>query len=408
MNYMKKWWQGYKTYVAEVTLGSVEITRKDIDYWRNRLYKNFIMYSLPVSLIALTPAIPMGLMAGDGYLIGFDICIVILIGCIGLNPRLSLIVRKSIVSLLIYLYAIVTIANLGSFGPGVLYLLATTVFTTLILSTRLGYISVFLHLLTSIGFAVVIHAHLFVTPLIQQYTLGSWIAFSSNLIVLGIICVVLISKMINGLEGTLNQEMILQMKQKESENHYKSLFVQNPSPMWVVDRDSQRFLQVNETAIDNYGYSKEEFLEMSVQNLRLPGDKTDFADLFKLGKRYHYVTRHVYKNKQIIDIEMRCNSITVGHKQAILAIGQDVTDQQKHIKAIEEQNLKLRKIAAIQSHEVRAPLARIMGLVNLLKLNKNDKPDPAILQHLESSAQDFDSIIQNITDHTGLFDYKSA
>lgn len=75
----------------------------------------------------------------------------------------------------------------------------------------------------------------------------------------------------------------------------------------------------------------------------------------------------------------------------------DITRQKNHIREIEEQNRKLNEIAWIQSHEVRAPLARLMGLVNLL----NDRMDrdlelPDILKKIGNNAQELDNHIRNI------------
>lgn len=75
----------------------------------------------------------------------------------------------------------------------------------------------------------------------------------------------------------------------------------------------------------------------------------------------------------------------------------DITRQKNHIREIEDQNRKLTEIAWIQSHEVRAPLARLMGLVNLL----NDRMDrelelPDILNRIGNNAQELDNHIRNI------------
>ncbi|MFC0609033.1 PAS domain-containing sensor histidine kinase [Rufibacter quisquiliarum] len=52
------------------------------------------------------------------------------------------------------------------------------------------------------------------------------------------------------------------------ENYYKLLFENNPLPMWVFDTDSLRFLMVNNSAVSLYGYSKEEFLKMTIKDIR--------------------------------------------------------------------------------------------------------------------------------------------
>src|SRR5258705_3959908 len=59
---------------------------------------------------------------------------------------------------------------------------------------------------------------------------------------------------------------------KASESRYRELFESNPLPMWVYDLETLAFLQVNAAAINHYGYSREEFLGMSIKDIRPPED----------------------------------------------------------------------------------------------------------------------------------------
>lgn len=411
-------WTAYKNFVDEAIEGKENAKIKDISYWRARLFKNFILYVLPVSLIALTPAVYFGLKAGHAFIIGFDVLIFFLLAFVSLNKSISLNFRKSFVASLFYILSVVLIAVLGSFGPGVLYLMSSSVLYTLIFSIRIGYLSVLFHLITSVFFAFVIKFRLFETPLAEQYDLGSWIAFSSNVVFLSLLSVVMISKFLTGLENTIVKELRLHaalekesaeradlnMKLRESKGHYKSIFIQNPSPMWVIDAESLRFLQVNDAAVEAYKYSKEDFLTMGIQDLRLASDldriNAEFKTLYNSGKKHHYYTRHVTKDKQIFDVEVRCNTIMLHGKQAVLAIGRDITDTRNYIEAIEAQNKKLQDIAYIQSHVVRAPLASIMGLVNLIKMDLDKNPDPELVERLAKAAAEFDDTIKEIINNT--------
>src|SRR3977135_4443762 len=53
-----------------------------------------------------------------------------------------------------------------------------------------------------------------------------------------------------------------------SEEKYRLIFYFNPLPMWIYDAETLRFLEVNEAAIRNYGYSQEEFEKMTIENIR--------------------------------------------------------------------------------------------------------------------------------------------
>jgi YesN/AraC family two-component response regulator len=82
-------------------------------------------------------------------------------------------------------------------------------------------------------------------------------------------------------------------------------------------------------------------------------------------------------------------------KKAILAL-------ENYIKVIEEQNEKLRKISWHQSHVIRAPLARLMGLVDMLKDANNDENEKQkMLEYLSVTADELDKVIMNISDLSG-------
>ena len=73
----------------------------------------------------------------------------------------------------------------------------------------------------------------------------------------------------------------------------------------------------------------------------------------------------------------------------------DITEQQEYLQKIEDQNERLREIAWIQSHQVRAPLASILGLVQLCKLD--DSSNAEVIPMLKKSADALDRVIQDIT-----------
>ena len=84
-----------------------------------------------------------------------------------------------------------------------------------------------------------------------------------------------------------------------------------------------------------------------------------------------------------------------------VSIGHDVTERMKYVEAIELQNEKLQNIAWIQSHVVRAPLARLMGLVDLVKNYENSQSEKEmLLGHILTSANELDGIIRNISNET--------
>src|SRR5690348_11592344 len=59
---------------------------------------------------------------------------------------------------------------------------------------------------------------------------------------------------------------------EQAEARYRLLFEKSPVPMWVFDRDTLAFLEVNDAAVQHYGWSREEFLRMTIRDIRRSDD----------------------------------------------------------------------------------------------------------------------------------------
>jgi signal transduction histidine kinase len=115
------------------------------------------------------------------------------------------------------------------------------------------------------------------------------------------------------------------------------------------------------------------------------------------------IYKHLKKNGEIIQVDIQANFIQYKGKNAKVTIATDVTEKLNYIKEIEQQNEKLREISWIQSHIVRAPLARLMGLVGLIKDVGSDCEDnQKMLEYILISARELDDVIKEITDITRI------
>lgn len=117
---------------------------------------------------------------------------------------------------------------------------------------------------------------------------------------------------------------------RASEERYRVLFERNPIPMWVYDRSAWRFLQVNEAAIQHYGYSREEFLALSVLDLRPQEDvplllkvREDMTNAAPLARG---TWRHRKKDGSIIFVEVVTQPIKYAGKDARIAQALDITE----------------------------------------------------------------------------------
>jgi len=185
---------------------------------------------------------------------------------------------------------------------------------------------------------------------------------------------------------------------KESEQRYFDLFELSPQPMFVYSSESLNILDVNQAAIEHYGYSRNEFLELKVENITSLECNNDLK-INSLTKevRNAFICKHKTKNGRVLTIDVRSNEIEYKNQKAIVILANDITENLRHTEAIERQNQILKEITWTQSHVVRAPLARLMGLVEILSTEKNSESEKKeILGCLLKSAQDLDEIITDI------------
>jgi len=115
---------------------------------------------------------------------------------------------------------------------------------------------------------------------------------------------------------------------KESEALYKNLFNRAPFPKAIVDKATLRFLQVNQTAVRLYGYSRKEFSNLTAFDLRLPDDREKVRSQLELG-RYtddKSIRAHRKKNGEMIFVEPHFSEISYKGRPALLVTLNDVTE----------------------------------------------------------------------------------
>jgi PAS domain S-box-containing protein len=330
--------------------------------------------------------------------------------------------------------------------------------------------------------------------------------------------------------ASILQNHIAEETLRISEEKYRDLFYLHPLPLWLYDIQTYRFLDVNEAAIRHYGYTKEEFLRMTIKDIRPAEDVDELvkhlsASAFN-GAYASGTFRHRKKGGELINVEVRSNNVNFNGQRARLIIStditekvelertinrsekrfkamvqegsdlinildtqgayiyaspasasmigkqpeevigshaihfiheddqemigkllssilttrriqtppyrfrlpsgeyrwlqslgtnllddpavrgivvnsKDITDSVNYIHAIEQQNTRLREIAWTQSHVVRAPLSRLMGLIEVINLQPENKEfHLEMLNHVLHSAHELDGVIKTIVRNT--------
>lgn len=175
------------------------------------------------------------------------------------------------------------------------------------------------------------------------------------LIILAIVLIIPIVKLNvkanEQLQASLNEIKKAEQAIKSSEQKYRHLFESNPLPMYIFDVETLRFLEVNERAVQYYGFSREEFANMSILEIRperekgrvqnvIPGIK-DNDQMQIMGKWVHQK-----KNGEEMIVEIITHKIEYQNREALLVLSNDVTKNVRlQQQLLEEKIAKQREIA---------------------------------------------------------------
>jgi two-component system cell cycle sensor histidine kinase/response regulator CckA len=138
---------------------------------------------------------------------------------------------------------------------------------------------------------------------------------------------------------------------RHSEEQYRLLFDTNPQPMWVYDGDSLRFLAVNDAAIRHYGYSREEFLSMTLRDIGPPDEIAAFDEQVRRRRGWPErkpfnllrAWKHRRKDGSMVEVEVSVSAIRFEERDAWLALAIDVTEK----KRLEAQLLQAQKMESV-------------------------------------------------------------
>jgi two-component system cell cycle sensor histidine kinase/response regulator CckA len=158
---------------------------------------------------------------------------------------------------------------------------------------------------------------------------------------------------------------------RTSEAQYRALFEQSPFPKFLYDHETLRFLAVNDAAILNYGYSRYEFLQMTLPDIRPPEDVPAFLATFGAkgsGTTRPGLCRHRKKDGSIIDVDITIHRFLLGSRPCGISVALDVTERNR----MEAQLRQAQKMEAIGSlaggvaHDFNNLLSIILSYSHLL------------------------------------------
>lgn len=162
---------------------------------------------------------------------------------------------------------------------------------------------------------------------------------------------------------------------KDSENKFRLLFDENPQPMWVYDTETLKFLEINQAAIEHYGYSREEFLSMTVEDIHhIENNLALFNDSKQSGLSINSAGewRHIKKNGEVIDVKISSRGLVLNNRETRHVVIQDITERKIAERALHD---KMEELMRFHSLTVDRELTMIELKKEINKmLEENGKP----------------------------------
>lgn len=208
---------------------------------------------------------------------------------------------------------------------------------------------------------------------------------------------------------------------KRREASFRMLFESNPVPMWVYERGSLRFLAVNRAALLHLGYTAEQFLGMTLLDVK-PEAEREAAKMRAASMEEFYAidgARYLKADGSEIQVELYCRALTYeGHAARMVSLI-DITERKRaeveraaaiaeaerlriQEKAAEEASRAKSAFLAVMSHEIRTPMNAVLGLTSTLLESELPDEHRKSLTAIHDAGDSLLDILNDILDYSKL------
>lgn len=179
---------------------------------------------------------------------------------------------------------------------------------------------------------------------------------------------------------------------------HMNLFNNNPNVLFICEANTLKIIDINDAAIEKYGYSRNEFVNLTIHDITVEayqndiyGNYLDSDPFFSHSKTW----KHKTKKGNTISMRLFSHDIFINKKKSVFVLATDISE-------ILEKNAQMQLLAFRNSHEVRKPVANILGLISLLDKSDFNASNKELIKYIEDSATELDSIIRQIAKDASL------
>ena len=173
-------------------------------------------------------------------------------------------------------------------------------------------------------------------------------------------------------------------ERRASEARYRLLFARHPHPLWLFDRETLRFLDVNEAAVRDYGYSREEFLGMTIEAIRPSDDVPALHDRLHTGQpglQAPTLWRHRKKDGTLISVQITSHDLDIHGRPTRLVSAIDVTARKRAEDALKARERQQGAVALLGQLAIEATdLTTLMTAAASLVSETLDVPYTNVLE----------------------------
>jgi PAS domain S-box-containing protein len=208
-----------------------------------------------------------------------------------------------------------------------------------------------------------------------------------------------------GANAALRSEIAERKKAEEeisaAAERYRIVFYSNPLPMYIYDAESLEILEVNEAATEHYGYTRDEFLKLTIKEIRSAEELPALMEAMAkspVERTRLRLMRHRKKNGELMEIELFSHDLIFADRQARLVIANDVTDKRR-IEANQLRSQRLESLGTLAggiAHDLNNILSPISISVYLLRSKITDEHGLTILDTLEEVTERGSQLVKQV------------